>query len=457
MSYLYGDSTPSTLQVNFIEFVRDAMDFCVQVLLADQRMAEGRERVRSQEQAAAEDIERLEKLAAVVSRTVESMTRAEAPEAATGRCAAAILRASADLVRSETASVRGALSDQVAKLEAEAAEQREACVKALEVLLGKHDFPDTSLAHHLVLTGGARYTCRTQMVTGFGLQATVDLEIPADNLFAQIVRVERVVDRLEVQAPEVGGWLHKEMKMRPQRLEKYYVTELHTAGDESTLKLRSAPEGSGSGFDINLAGEPPRARLVRIEDREGSSLPPPFELSEGDSGKLLELKEKLAQAVADLARRRKGVVTSSFEGEPIGAPGVPPQLVERLVAVLAPVVQEIAARSLSPGELVLRRLVADDRREEIFASKADLKRKLEPLSHDKRALFEALWKDGPEASAAPEPALRRPPPVPPTRTVRNTPPLGSPLPVPPVASASPPDSGAPPDPAADEVSPPAER
>jgi hypothetical protein len=32
MSYLYGDSTPSQLEVNFIEFLRDAVECCVQVL-----------------------------------------------------------------------------------------------------------------------------------------------------------------------------------------------------------------------------------------------------------------------------------------------------------------------------------------------------------------------------------------------------------------------------------------
>ena len=41
MSYLYGDSTPSTLQINFIEFLRDALEFSVQVLTADARIREG--------------------------------------------------------------------------------------------------------------------------------------------------------------------------------------------------------------------------------------------------------------------------------------------------------------------------------------------------------------------------------------------------------------------------------
>ena len=49
MTYLYGDSTPSTLEINFIEFLRSGVQFCVQVLLAEQRIAEGEVRTRALE------------------------------------------------------------------------------------------------------------------------------------------------------------------------------------------------------------------------------------------------------------------------------------------------------------------------------------------------------------------------------------------------------------------------
>jgi hypothetical protein len=63
---------------------------------------------------------------------------------------------------------------------------------------------------------------------------------------------------------------------------------------------------------------------------------------------------------------------------------------------MAPVVQEIAWRSHSPGELVLRRLLSGDRREEIFLPKSELKQKIEALQESNRALFDPLF-----ASAAP--------------------------------------------------------
>ena len=41
MSYLYGDSSPSSLRINFIDFLRDAVEFSVAVLAADRHVREG--------------------------------------------------------------------------------------------------------------------------------------------------------------------------------------------------------------------------------------------------------------------------------------------------------------------------------------------------------------------------------------------------------------------------------
>ena len=62
---------------------------------------------------------------------------------------------------------------------------------------------------HLAIVAGGRYAGRARMKTGFGLEAVVDLEVPAGNLFERVVRVDRLMERLDVQAPEVGGWLSK--------------------------------------------------------------------------------------------------------------------------------------------------------------------------------------------------------------------------------------------------------
>jgi hypothetical protein len=408
MSYLYGDSTPSTLEVNFIEFLRDAVDCCVQVLLADQRIAEGKARTRALDQATAAEIVKLQKVGTLVPKAFEGVPFGE-PETAAARCVGAIVHAAADLVRTATAEVRSARDAEVTKCDAEAAHEREACVKALEGLLIKHDLPDMTSDVHVALVGsGARYASRARVTTRFGLDAVVELEVPAGHLFERVVRVDRLAERLDVQVPEMGGWLHKEIKLKAQHLEKHHVTELSLgAAGGATVKLRAAPDGTGPGFDVLFSSGSSPLRLARVDQNDNE----PFDVEEADVPKLRALREKLAAAAAELVRHRKAVVDPKIDGELLRDHAKPSLLVERLIATLAPVVQEIATRSQSPGELVLRRLIGGGRREEIFLSKQELKSKLDPLRDANRALFDPLWLEGvvPASSLSPPASSLSPP------------------------------------------------
>lgn len=407
MSYLYGDSTPSTLEVNFIEFLRDAVDCCVQVLLADQRIAEGAARVRALDASTAAEIARLQKVGALVPKAFEGTPVGEAASA-TARCVAEIVRSAADIVSAASAATSAMLQAGVARRDADAALEREVLVKALEALLIKHDLPDMTSDSDVALAAGARYACRLLLTTPFGLDAMMTTEVPAGHLLERVVRVDRLAERLDVQVPEIAGWLHKEVKLRTQHLEKHHLTAFARGPAGTRLALRLGPDGTGPGYDLNFAGDGEPVRLVRVDEQQKRD--EPFEARESDVPKLCALRDKIGAAVAELGRHRTKIIDAKLEGEALLGHPKPSLLVERLITVLLPETREISARSHSPGELVLRRSLGGDRREEIFLSKRDLQAKLEPLDDRHRALFDALLRDG--AS----PARVEPPPAPSPRT-----------------------------------------
>src|SRR5262245_52980081 len=139
MSYLYGDSTPSPLEINYIEFLRDVMEFCVQVLMADQRIVQGRMRVRSLDNTSASEIERLQRVEVAVTKALEGIASGADPAAA--RCAAAIVRASGEIVRAEVAALQSSLAAEAGKRDALITEERRGSIRALEALLARHDLP----------------------------------------------------------------------------------------------------------------------------------------------------------------------------------------------------------------------------------------------------------------------------------------------------------------------------
>jgi len=409
MSYLYGDSTPSKLEMNFIELLRDAVECCVQVLLADQRIAEGAARTRALDASTTAEIAALQKLGALVPKAFEGTPLGE-PASATARCVAAILRSASEIVHTTGAESKATLQAAVTRRDAEAAVEREVFVKAIEALLTKHDLPGMKGDTDATLVGGTRYACRLHVATAFGLSATMELEVPAGHLLERVVRVDRLAERLEVQVPEVAGWLHKEVKLRTQHLEKHHLTAFSRTGAESELGLRLAPDGTGAGYDVTFGGPGEPVRLVRVDEQQKRE--EPFDAQEADAAKLTALRDKVAAAVAELGRHRTRIVEARLENEPLQGHAKPSLLVERIIAVLVPETREISFRSQSPGELVLRRSLGGDRREEIFLSKKDLKTKIEPLNDRNRALFEALLEGGPltvETPPAPSPKIEPPP------------------------------------------------
>ena len=149
--------------------------------------------------------------------------------------------------------------------------------------------------------------------------------------------------------------------------------------------------------------------MLRVTDQANGAGEQPFDVDDEDARKLLALHGKLAKGASELAGHRRRVVDAKVDGEAIRTHAKPTLLPERLIAKMAPVVQEIAARSHSPGELILRRLLAGDRREEIFLSKAELKQKLDPLNDANRGLFDPLWVSAlPSASAKAAPVETAP-------------------------------------------------
>jgi len=388
MSYLYGDSTPSQLEVNFVDFLRDCLDFGVAVALSTDGLRRQTQRGDVLRREARSDVDRLEKLGMGVELAVKSLSIDEG-DTPTARCALTIIRSTNDLVRSEIQAVNSTLETEEARLEVARAGERASCVKALEALLLRHDLPNSSARLILKARPNAPYAAQLRTATPLGIAATIEIEVPASDLFGHLIRVDRIFDRLEVQAPEVGGWLHKERKLRPQRLGKLHIIELDLGAKETSIKLRAAADGSGPGFDVLMSVEAPHVRLMRVEEREGSP-DPAFEVDDADAAKLLALLQKVEGPARALGAHRKALVQATLDERPLRDHDEPTVLVERLVQAIAPVVREIAERSPSATELVLKRLVGGGRREEIFVAKSELREKLERLPTALRALFDPL-------------------------------------------------------------------
>lgn len=419
--FLYGDATPSPLKSDFIAFLRDAVDYAVVVLGADARMAAGARDVEQLAEQTEREIAGAEEVAIDVSRTLDGFSLG-APASLAGRCAARLQREAHDLVRSESDAARASVTAERARHAQRASKESDACTKAFETLVLAHELPDTLGVTVVTLAAGPRYEAILECQTPYGLEWTTELDIPASHALARVMRIDRLVDRLEVEAPEEGGWINKEIRNRPQRLDRLYLMGLSVHPSETVIRLRSAQDGTGVGFDILLQSEPSRVQLVRIV--EGGAAAEPFHNVDGDdAAKLQALRDSLVALVGELADHKKSLRKANLGGTPLPSLASPRALVDYVLASVAPTVREIAKRSLAPGELVIKRLVGDSRREEVFVSKKELREKVEALSPELRAAFDPLelWDGSATVIVAPEPNPRTEPTMPPANAIAGRP------------------------------------
>ena len=396
MSYLYGDSTPSPLESNFIQFLSDSLDVSVHLLLAAERMKRCSERIEGLRNGAAREVTLLEGLGSAVTGVVEEAPKGD-PGSPTAHCATAIAQQALEIVRKQIAEVQAALATSVAAVEVEDGVERAGCLKSLETLLRAHDPPDATTTFHLVHQGG-RYLCKRTTLTPYGLEWALDIDIAAPHPFSQVARIDRFLPQLEVSAPEIGGWLRKEVRNRTHRLEKLLLTEMTFTPRGATLRLRTSADEGAAGFDVEIDEDRPSVRLQRIGE-QGDAIEP----SEADAAKLSALHTKLRRLALEIPHSQGRLEEAKLDGEPVVDVRDPTVVVDRLVAAMTPIVSEIAQHSLSPTELVLKRLLGDNRREEIFVSKATLGEKLALLPEPLRANFKPLGLNG---------AVPRTPPIP---------------------------------------------
>jgi len=399
--YLFGDSTESDLEFDYLAFLREVIDSAVVMVECEVTLGVTVEDRRTRELETASIVTAVEDLGKRATQVV-GPTAGDQPSTPVGRCAAAITAAIHGAVEREVAQARTALAAECDEMDRQDQRQRGRAKSVLEKLLRTHDLPGADKTLEVAWTAsGVKATMRQR--TGFGVEAVVSLEIPASSVLGIDLRVDKIAEGVELHAHETAGWLKKSDKVVPHKLGRYQVAAVTVGSGATTVRLRAAPEPGAPGFAVashrngDLSVEPSGGgpgREVVIDERNRPAL--------------RLLVERLEAAVRALGDNRTGLVSVEIDGVPITQHEHPRVLAERLIAAVAPTVQQIAQRSRSPGELVLRRMLGDNRREEIFVSTADLSKRLDGLPLHAREVFAPLQLGGEPARppAEPRPAAR---------------------------------------------------
>lgn len=386
MTYLYGDSTDSGLELNYIELLRDFLDVAVQIMLSEHRIKSAREAATQKKLEAGAELERLRVLGESVEAALNE-ARSSQSNSATDQSIVALHKTANSTLKRAAESVKESVAQLEQQLVSRQQKERAANTKILEPLLLHHTLPDSQNSVDLKANGSGSYDATINGSSKQGLAWKFRAEVPSDSPFHEALRVSARTPDFTIQIPEKSGFVRKSMKLKAQRLSSYYITELRHSLGQVHVKLRGSAHGDDTGYDLKLSPTAPRVVLTRVHKGEIS---PPFEPLEADAQSLASFCRELSRDAEALEEHRTTLLELKFDNSRVHDYADPSRIVDRLVKRIGPVIQEIARHSLADTELVLKRVLANDRREEIFASKADLRDTLATVPSDFRQIFSPL-------------------------------------------------------------------
>ena len=395
MAYLYGDSTSAPFDDNFLEALRDAMDLAAAIAESDERIVTADARKLACTHAADAEALRLEELARAMLEAAATAEKGGAGSE-THALSAELTGIVSERHRGATLAVTAKLTEDVRAIDAAALHAQVRYRTALEAYMLVREPPDAQSQLTLTLTSRGknddRYDATTTGWSELGLTWEIEHAVPEGGPWSKPVRVDRVLDDgLTILAPQKSGLIKKEVKVKKQKLDRHLVTRLVDDGATVSMELRTDVSGD-MGFDLAVQVEKQIVTGARVGPEADIAIGP-FDVDPDDLAALVLLAQKLRETSQTLPRKK--LRAASFDGAPFdgGMPEHQPTLVilvSKLVAKLAPVVREIAARSRAEDELVLRRSLRDGHREEIFLPKEMLRGKISTLDAAHRALFAPL-------------------------------------------------------------------
>lgn len=383
--YRFGDGTPFPLRENFIETLVAAVDCCVALYQVEARIEEHHARLRDVGRRAAEELHRLDSLQGLLETALAPLM-AQKDKRSGGRpseqAAGRIFEAAAGIIRNSRTGVtkkRDTASRQTLS---------PAVLEGVPAALGQffchHQLPRTEWQARW--QAGAEQPAAAEI----SAHATRHLELVfrasiAGGFWARPIPMADLLPGPVTAAVEAGKGRGRHVRLDPTLL-----TEVTVGPGREAMVLRETGKKPGPGFHILLPRPGEVGPLVVALDKRDQSRGQPFYLDEAGTAAIMASWRALEQELPSLVASRQELVAARLNGRAVTELEHPAQLAEAILLSLGALVREMRVRSRVPGELILKRDLGPDRREEMFVPRQVLWNKLAVLTPRHRELFESI-------------------------------------------------------------------
>lgn len=414
MRYLYGDSTPFPLGYNFLATLEAFMHASTRIVQLDLEGALLHRQREELGQSRVKGLEALEQFHNVVMRAVRDTAQKVQHQNASEY--ARTLQEYATHYIEEHRKVTLAANEREVHALREDSERRAADMRVqVEAFLKSARFPVARTKVSLVLGDGrdGRYSGTASFEHPDGIATAFTLAPTRTATFAQARRVVDFAQEVNLRVGVEKSWLRGTVTAKQVAVDDWTLLQIEVTDDRFECVLRKKlGEKELLVFHVHRSELGVLSGTVEHPGAPGAETLP-NELGSQDLAQLDRVWAALVPGLRELTDQKDQLVAVTLDGQPVFENGLAVPFVHRLVAMFAPTVREIAARSPNEYELTLKVESDSNRREELFLKKDALVGTLQPLPAKGREVFAPLGFDSwvPSMTNAPPAAVpsERPP------------------------------------------------
>jgi hypothetical protein len=404
MRILYGDLTQANCQPDTLELLQRVIDLSVEVLKLHQQTDEALLAIQAEKNRLDSALEDIDQFRLQLQQTIHTSFSERAPD---------------DVVSGIGQAVSATLQDHAAegksRLNAQVSQKILGIQAVVTRLLGetldvtKRFFIDSGLpvvrSELRCTLDGATYLADSEVVDAAGIACAYTLDTAGQEFFSTVRRfADLVPGKLELPIGVRKAWRKKEPVPQAVRIDDATLTQILDDGDraaEFRLTLKAGAEAEGIAVRVDKSKQN-AIGVYKLASPEQPQAVAADLLTAEHIEALTRFWTQLQAPIESLKQARDQMSRIRIDGKDVVEGRLFARLIELLIGYLAPIVREIDAHTLVPGELSLTTEYDEEGKREVsFIRKDKLIQRMLSLPPAQRKIFAPLGlQDDPEAVMA---------------------------------------------------------
>jgi hypothetical protein len=389
--YLYGDSTESPLQTDFLRLLENFIETSVNTINLENAVFDLKETIMDRRRLKNSVLVEMDNFLLTVENAISDAVSKSKEQETIAKYA----EKSKDFLKKFIVDGKTKFSDdifqEIVQFEKQTEETDNDIKKILESFFILDPIPIVN-KKYTIKTVGKNYSIKVQTEFEGNISCIFYINSPEIPFWNRLVKVSDFEEGVDIPAKMKKPFLKKELIPEIISIDDYFLSELMLSGKEIEVvfRKRSNSNTERCRLKMNLIEEfSVEVYFVEEETEKNISAIPELK-DQFNILRLRELGEEIVKQTEGLYPKRQKLESIYFNGKDVIAENLVFELLLKTAEIFVPIIANIKAHSPSEEELSIKEEVEDGKRQEIYLKKSQIKDRLSEIKGKGDKLLEIL-------------------------------------------------------------------